>query len=48
MGYADPFETLFAFQRTLEKWSGGNVLLAGLLGTIVASLFALKRWLSRR
>jgi hypothetical protein len=35
-------------EAKVKKWSGGNVLLAGLLGTIVASLFALKRWLSRR
>jgi len=32
----------------VKKWSGGNLLLAGLLKTIVATLFALKRWLSRR
>lgn len=31
----------------VQKWSGGNVLLAGLLGTVVASLMALKRWLSQ-
>jgi hypothetical protein len=35
-------------EAKVQKWSGGNVLLAGLLGTIAASLFALKRWLSRR
>jgi hypothetical protein len=35
-------------EAKVQKWSGGNVLLAGLLGTVVASLFALKRWLSRR
>jgi hypothetical protein len=35
-------------EAKVQKWSGGNVLLAGLLGTIVAGLFALKRWFSRR
>ena len=35
-------------EANVKKWSGGNLLLASLLGTIVASLFALKRWLSRR
>ena len=35
-------------ETKVQKWSGGNVLLAGLLGTVVARLIALKRWLSRR
>ena len=35
-------------EAKVKKWSCGNVLLAGLLGTIVASLFTLKRWLRRR
>lgn len=35
-------------EAKVKKWSGGNLLLAGFLGTIVATLFSLKRWLSRR
>jgi hypothetical protein len=35
-------------EAKVQKWSGGNVLFAGLLGMVVASLFGLKRWLSRR
>jgi hypothetical protein len=35
-------------EARVKKWFGGNFLLAGLLGTLAASLFALKRWLSRR
>jgi len=42
-------ETLRRRQEAkVKKWSGGNVLIAGLLGTVVASLFALKRWLRRK
>ena len=35
-------------EEKVKKWSGGNLLLAGLFKTIVSTLFALKRWLSRR